>query len=213
MDKIRRIVSLLLIFTFATIQVLCLPTFATENKKFNLTSQFQLKQSINEKNYTLGDTFDISYDIGSLIGINKNEYDDANSKDKEIVLVLDTSGSMNRKDITKAYRLVPLEYGVHFFKPYPIFEKPQYNKVRRTWDYYVMLENGRKYTVNNHDYNDKFIVVDNTICYLKYDRYGNMCAISDSNSRLEQAKKAAKKFVDKFKGKKNIKMKIGRAHV
>lgn len=206
MDKIKRIVSLLLIFTFTIIQVLCLPTFAIENKKSNLTSQFQLKQSINEKNYTVGDTFDISYDIGSLIGINKNEYDDANSKDKEIVLLVDTSGSMIDRKVEGKYRI---NYSVD-----QVF-------IEKEWKWYtrVSLENGQKYIIHellytpegaiiiNGQIYTEYIEIDNKRYYLKYDYSdGSWYAIAYSESKIDELQKAAKNFVNKFETKANTKI-------
>ncbi|KGM94540.1 hypothetical protein Z968_11615 [Clostridium novyi A str. 4552] len=46
MNKIKKVASLLLIFIFITIQLLCIPTFAIENKKSSLKSQFQLNGNI-----------------------------------------------------------------------------------------------------------------------------------------------------------------------
>ncbi|KEH97887.1 von Willebrand factor A [Clostridium botulinum C/D str. BKT12695] len=207
MRKLIKVASIVVSLIFTVTELICIPTFAEENlKRNNLTSQFELKQNINSNNYTVDESFNINYDISSLMGIDKNDYDAVNSKDKEIVLVVDTSGSMNDRNVEGKYKI---NYSAE-----PIFSEEEYPWYRR-----VSLGNGQKYIIHElidtpereikigkETYNE-YIEINKKRYYLKYDYSdGNWYAIAYSEPKIDELQKAAKNFVNKFETKRNTKI-------
>lgn len=208
MRRIKNIVSLLLIFVFSAIGTLNVSAFADEKP---LKSNFELKQNVDTNNCTVGDTLNINYDVNSLMNIDKKSYDAINSKNKEIVLVVDTSGSMNEREIEKVYKVKAANFDDDYWGLLydGMYDYINYIKLEDNKEYYVYdlkKEVGKYININGRNYS-KYIIKDNRRYYLQ-DTASGLCAICFGKSRIEQLQDAAKKFVERFKGKSNVKISL-----
>lgn len=189
---VKRFFTLLLSTIFTITQLITVPIFAVENDK-NENKLLEVTSNLvpNRKNktYEVGESFDINYEIKPK-DINKKEYDEwykSKEKKKEIVLVMDTSTSME-------CLVEPESYDIDNCVP--------------TKEGHIVYIKNKSYLVNTAFLQGSrhklfYITIGTTNYYIQ----GNKCYRQSSyneKNRLQHAKESAIKFVQKFENDKNI---------
>ncbi|WP_242846140.1 vWA domain-containing protein [Clostridium novyi] len=189
----KRFFTLLLSTIFTITQLITVPVFAATGNDQNQNKLLEVTPSLvpnRESNtYEVGESFDINYKIKPK-DIDKEKYDEwykSKDKKKEIVLVMDTSGSMKCLVEPESYDIdncVPTKEG------HIVYIKDKSYLVNTTF-----LRGSRHKLF--------YITMGTTNYYIQ----GNKCYRQSSyneKNRLKHAQESAIKFVKKFENDKNI---------
>lgn len=186
----KRFFTLLLSTIFTITQLITVPVFAATGNDQNQNKLLEVTPSLvpnRESNtYEVGESFDINYEIKPK-DIDKEKYDDwykSKDKKKEIVLVMDTSGSMNcpqKTDNKEYYYNIENWALISNNLNIKLSGFSGFHEVKMGAQFYIEID-GKKYYIE-----------------------GNKCYKNiKEETRLNIAKNKAEEFINQFKDEKNV---------